>query len=147
MNRQYLEKIRLAELELISAKIAEYFPAQKCSILEVGAGSGWQAKALSEQGHSVNAVDVATSTYSAENIFPVQQYDGAHLPFPNQSFDVVFSSNVLEHVQSLNALLLEMQRVLKDSGVCVHLVPTSQWRIWTSFVHLFTMRIWPNLLE
>lgn len=69
MNGQYLGKIRLAELELVSERIEHYFPARKCSILEIGAGSGWQARALAEKGHDISAVDVNTSTYSAKIFF------------------------------------------------------------------------------
>ncbi|MCS7061127.1 MAG: class I SAM-dependent methyltransferase [Anaerolineae bacterium] len=38
------------------------------------------------------------------------------LPFPNASFDVVFSHEVLEHVQNDRAACLEMARVLQSGG-------------------------------
>lgn len=134
MDRVYLENIRIAELNFVLKKYRNIF-LQNSSILEVGAGSGWQARKLSSRGYDVQAVDIAASTYSAENIFPVQQYDGEHLPFADASFDIIFSSNVLEHVDNLKGLLQEMHRVLKNGGKCIHLVPTAQWRIWTSLTH------------
>lgn len=134
MDRIYLEKIRLAELDFVVKKYRDIF-LQSSSILEIGAGSGWQARELASRGYDVQAVDIAASTYSAENIFPVQQYDGEHLPFVDASFDIIFSSNVLEHVDNLKSLLQEMHRVLKNGGKCIHLVPTAQWRIWTSLAH------------
>jgi SAM-dependent methyltransferase len=74
--------------------------------------------------------------------FPVQEYDGRHLPFPDGQFDVVFSSNVLEHVEALDELLAETRRVLNPDGVAVHLMPSSAWRWWTSVAHyVYVVRI------
>jgi SAM-dependent methyltransferase len=48
-------------------------------------------------------------------------YDGEELPFVSQSFDVVLSNAVLEHVSDIGALSGEMARVTKDGGICYHL--------------------------
>jgi SAM-dependent methyltransferase len=48
-------------------------------------------------------------------------YDGAHMPFENQMFDVVLSNAVLEHVEDLNGLIGEIARVTKPSGISYHL--------------------------
>lgn len=45
------------------------------------------------------------------------------LPFADKSFDVVTANQVLEHVWNVDALLLEIKRVLKDDGVFVVGVP------------------------
>jgi SAM-dependent methyltransferase len=55
--------------------------------------------------------------------------------FPAATFDLVFSSNVLEHVSEVLELLVESRRVLKRSGIAIHLMPTPSWRIWTSLTH------------
>lgn len=48
-------------------------------------------------------------------------YDGQHLPFADESFDVITSNAVLEHVHDLPFLSKEMYRVAKDHGICYHL--------------------------
>jgi SAM-dependent methyltransferase len=68
-------------------------------------------------------------------VYPVAVYDGRRLPFPDAAFDAVFSSNVLEHVQDLDALLGEIQRVLRPGGLSLHLMPTSAWRFWSLLTH------------
>jgi len=45
---------------------------------------------------------------------------------------LVYSSNVLEHVADLDQLELELLRVLKSGGSCIHLIPSTAWRVWTS---------------
>lgn len=49
---------------------------------------------------------------------------GGAIDFPDNSFDVIFSSNVLEHIVDVDAALQEMRRVLRPGGVMFHSVPT-----------------------
>ena len=45
--------------------------------------------------------------------------------------DVIFSSNVLEHVENLPAVFDEFKRILRPDGFCIHVMPTPAWRMWT----------------
>jgi 2-polyprenyl-6-hydroxyphenyl methylase/3-demethylubiquinone-9 3-methyltransferase len=42
---------------------------------------------------------------------------GENLPFQDNSFDVVFCCNVLEHVSDLPKVIAEISRVLKNGGI------------------------------
>jgi 2-polyprenyl-3-methyl-5-hydroxy-6-metoxy-1,4-benzoquinol methylase len=68
-------------------------------------------------------------------VWPVQDYDGVSIPFPAESFDVVFSSSTLEHISHLRAFQSEMRRALKPGGMAIHIVPSAAWRFWTSLTH------------
>ena len=46
-----------------------------------------------------------------------------HLPFPAQSYDVVFASHVLEHIANDAAAIAEIRRILKPEGVAILPVP------------------------
>ena len=123
----HLNRIRLEELEYVFP----YLP-EKGRVLEIGAGTGMQALALSERGFDVSAIDIAASTYSGHRQFPVQDYDGITIPFADATFDVVYSSNTLEHVKDLSRMHAEIARVLKPGGRSIHLMPTHGWRAWTT---------------
>jgi SAM-dependent methyltransferase len=103
--------------------------------LEIGAGAGWQTRALAERGYAVEAIDTEGSCYEQERVWPVIIYDGHVIPFDDESFDVVFSSNVLEHIPRVEQFQEEIKRVLKVGGAAVHILPSASWRIWTSATH------------
>jgi len=123
---EFLHEIRDAEIEVI----ASHFPPG-ARILEIGAGTGRQALDIRRRGFAVEAIEIAESNYRDQQEFPITAYDGRHIPFPDASFDVVFSSNVLEHVRDFDALHSEIKRVLRPNGRCVHVMPTHAWRFWT----------------
>lgn len=133
-GRLLLEDLRTAEVD----GILPLFP-RAARVLDIGAGSGWQAAYLSQHGFHVDAIDIAGGVGEDERVRDVTVYDGRRIPFADGTFDVVFSSNVLEHVPHVRDLQREIRRVVKPAGVVVHVVPSSVWRCWTSVGHLFTL--------
>lgn len=53
-------------------------------------------------------------------------YDGIHMPFENESFDTVLSTQVFEHVDQIDKVLNEITRVLRVGGVLVVSVPMAE---------------------
>jgi SAM-dependent methyltransferase len=125
-NVAFLNLLRTNEIDKV-ARILR--PGQR--ILELGAGTGRQAMYLAERGFQVDAVEIPDSNYVNDRLFPITDYDGQHLPFPDDTFDVVYSSNVLEHVRDLEILYAEIRRTLRPGGTCLHILPTHAWRFWT----------------
>lgn len=125
-NVNHLNDLRAAELELV---ISELRPGSR--ILEFGAGTGEQARSLSLRGYEIEAIDLAQSTYSQSRVYPVCDYDGSNIPLSDGSVDIIFSSNVLEHIEDLPKTMSEFKRVLRPGGYCVHILPSVAWRFWT----------------
>jgi len=142
MLGSHLERLRKAEIEIIKPALR---PGMK--VLELGGGNGYQAYLMSSFGCEVTSIDIATRQSSRKTYYAVQEYDGERIPFLDKSFDVVFSSSVLEHVRDLPTMLSEIQRVLKPSGLAVHVLPNCSWRFWTSIAHyLFVFKyVFENL--
>ena len=94
-------------------------------VLELGAGDGVQTAALREVFDEVIPMDIAPSGV----VDGLVVADAASLPFVDGYFDLVFSSNVLEHVEHLDESLAEMKRVVAPGGVMIHSMPTGTWKI------------------
>jgi SAM-dependent methyltransferase len=137
---EHLEQLRRREFEFVKG----YFPTA-ADVLEIGAGTGWQARLMHDEGHNVTAIDLPESNYSHARVWPVIDYDGQTIPFEDKSFDVVFSSNVLEHIPHLRDFQSEIERVLRDDGTAIHIVPSGIWRFWTNITHVLRRWSIPNV--
>ena len=148
LSTNFLEAIRLSELTQIDDLLESMGHKGGC-ILEIGAGTGWQARELASRGYQVSAIDIPSSNHSSARIWPIMDFDGRHIPFPDVSFDVVYSSNVLEHVEDLETLNREMVRVLRPGGRAVHYVPTHAWRAWSlaAFYPSLLCDVWRRLFS
>jgi len=109
-------------------------------VLDVGAGFGRHAYELARQGMRVAALDfaagevqgtkdtfaamVAAGEIPAERFVGVLRGDATRLPFADDSFDVVITSEVLEHIQNDVAAIAEMVRILRPGGAFAATVPT-----------------------
>ncbi len=87
------------------------------SVLDIGTGTGVFAEAFSQRGKLVTGVDVnpemlaAASHYVPEGIF--QPAAAENLPFPDDSFDLVFMGLVLHETDDLLQALHEAYRVTR----------------------------------
>ena len=131
MARSMFRELRLAEIGDTIELLRRY--RSSGDLLEIGAGTGWQAKALAGTGYAVTAIDLPASAdisnHARSREWPIVDYDGSHIPFGDESFDIIYSSNVLEHVVDLDGLTSEMKRVLRPGGLALHLVPNGNWRV------------------
>ena len=138
VDPHFVEKIRRYELDQALSFLKDDLKGKK--VLEIGSGSGVYLRYLADKCDIVG-VDVEDGTCVKGSIDNVVYYDGHTLPFESSSFDVILSNSVLEHIPHLDQFHKEMQRVLKDDGLAVHILPTHWWRFWTSLVHYIALPI------
>ncbi len=129
----YLNRLRLEEITTVIGRHESVFRDK--DLLEIGAGTGAQLQRLALICKSAVGIDVAGCSYAEGRLAEIQEYDGQCFPFSGSSFDVVFSSNVIEHIKDETTIHNEIRRVLRPSGVAVHIVPTATWRLWSSMTH------------
>ena len=53
----------------------------------------------------------------------ITYYDGHTLPFKDEEFDSIISSEVFEHVGNIEEIIIELKRVLKKDGIMLITVP------------------------
>jgi SAM-dependent methyltransferase len=85
---------------------------QGSRILDVGCGDGLIAALLQSKRPDVSVQGIDVLLREKSNI-PVTMFDGSHIPFPDDSFDVVMFSDVLHHTEDPEILLREAGRVGK----------------------------------
>jgi SAM-dependent methyltransferase len=94
-------------------------------VLDVGCGVGMYTAAFLRQSPHVFGIEVEheRAVEARERATGVSQAVGEYLPFPDDTFDVAFSHEVLEHVDDDRACVTEMVRVVRPGGRVVIFVP------------------------
>ncbi len=96
--------------------------------LDVGCGGGIMAEEVAGLGFKVSGVDPSESSivtargHAAQSRLAIdyRQASGEDLPFPDQTFDLVYCCDVLEHVDDLQRVVDEASRVLKTGGIYLY---------------------------
>lgn len=100
-------------VEILAGWFAQLAP-QSARVLDVGCGDGLIAAALQSRRTDlvITGIDVLARSHTH---IPVDMFDGANIPFADQSFDVVLFSDVLHHTGDPAILLREARRVTSQS--------------------------------
>lgn len=103
-------------------------------ILEIGCSGGPLLHRLREAGYNnLTGIDVSEAGIAVaeqRGIPNVSCMDGANLTFPDNSFDLVIASDVLEHIENEAKALQEWKRVLRPGGQLLVFVPAFQF-LWS----------------
>ncbi len=97
------------------------------SVLEVGCGAGVDLARFARGGAAVTGVDLAQSAIDLARANFQQQglhgrfdvADGEQLPFPDESFDLVFAHGVVQYTANPQRLVAECRRVLRPGGEAI----------------------------
>ncbi|MES3037613.1 MAG: bifunctional 2-polyprenyl-6-hydroxyphenol methylase/3-demethylubiquinol 3-O-methyltransferase UbiG [Bdellovibrionota bacterium] len=106
----------------IGDTIQKHFP-KAFNVLDVGCGAGFLSNHLAVRGFQVTGIDLSESSLTvAKNYDETKSVeyinaDAYALPFPDESFDVVTSTDFLEHVSDPQQVVKEISRVLKPGGI------------------------------
>lgn len=124
------ERIRQIRLDEMQVVFHELDGRRFRRGLEIGCGDGTQSILLAQICDELISTDIDSSDIPAERLQKItfQAADAQSLPFPDGHFDLVFSSNVLEHIDNLEIALEEMQRVLSSDGIMIHVLPNAVWK-------------------
>ncbi len=101
------------------AQIAPHVELAGTAVVDIGGGPGYTAEAFRDAGCDLAVtVDPVVAELRLHGRRPIDAVaaDGLRLPFGDRRFDVVCTSNTLEHVARPWALLAELVRVTRAGG-------------------------------
>jgi ubiquinone/menaquinone biosynthesis C-methylase UbiE len=134
-----------------------YGAIDNAEVLEIGCGDGLNSLLLALQGvrravgidiefrldrpddQGVRTRRLVTSILQAagetrnldecRNFLPVEflSMDATHMQFTDNSFDLILSRSVLEHIRPIENLIAEMGRVLRPGGMAYHEIDPFYW--------------------
>jgi ubiquinone/menaquinone biosynthesis C-methylase UbiE len=134
------------DMLLIEAK-----KANPQSVLDVGCGEGFTLERLRQNkiGHELVGVDfleraikIGKKLHPQLSLLPGTIY---HIPFKDNSFDLVICTEVLEHLEYPEKALAELQRVTK--GTCIISVPHEPWFRIANLLRGKNISRWGNDIE
>lgn len=154
MNGFSVNTNRQAKASKIEAVLCDYLHQEKIinkKILDIGCGSGAIAQYFSIC-NDVYAVDVeikVTIDIIDQINFDVVKTES--LPFGDNSFDIVLSNHVIEHLAHQDLHLSEIKRVLKKNGVCYFATPNKNYFIEPHYkiplIHYLPRKYFNSLLK
>ena len=97
---------------------------ERAVVLDLGAGAGIVAE-MTFRGRAarVCGVDLDPRVENNPMLDEGRVADAGRIPYPDESFDVVFSDNVVEHLDDPLVVFSEVFRVLKPGGVFLFKTP------------------------
>ena len=111
--------------------------------LELGAGNGFQSSLLTIYCNLLVSTEINDERLEIKDIKNVnyQICDALKIKdfFEEKKFDLIYSSNMLEHITEQEKVLQGCMHCLKDDGIIIHTMPSVFWKICQLFF------FYPNL--
>lgn len=141
-SARIIEALKKIPIDLGQGSVAETTKGKQIAVglvppgrgrraLDLGARDGRQTRWLTRRGYEVVSVDVEPGFTQCLEIDANQP-----LPFPDESFDLVWSSEVIEHLEQPQRVLAELRRVLRPGGDIILTTPNS-YALLFRFIALF----------
>ena len=107
----FIAEETVKELQKRGVKLAE------STVLELGAGRGGYSSILNDHSREFLATDLQKAKLYDETDIPFKELDVLKpFPFEDNSFDFIYSSSLIEHVQDPTNMLYECKRILRPGG-------------------------------
>ncbi len=113
-------------------------------ILDFGCQRGELVTLFRDEGLNVHGFDVRED--APPPFVKYGSFNPYRIPWEDNSFDVIFSHHVIEHVLNTEETISEMRRVLRPGGATIHIFPARlrlfEAHYFTPFGGVFNARWW-----
>lgn len=106
------------------------------SVLDIGAGPGYQTQWLIERGKRATAVDLVEPVVALPDWV---RADAHALPMQDESVDAVWTHHAFEHIRDPLGALMEVSRVLRPGGLLFFTVPDTDGVISNGHINRYDM--------
>ena len=142
-KKDFISKIyhSVRNITLVSKRklIEKNVKQQKGKLLDIGAGTGAFANAMTQAGWTVTALEPDEQAIKkAQENYQIQLQPTAELfNFPSRQFDAITMWHVMEHVHNIHGYLEQFKKIIKPSGKIFIAVPN-----YTSFDSSYYQQYW-----
>jgi SAM-dependent methyltransferase len=131
IDQNKLHKIREKEIEFIKDL---FYNCKHKSFLELGCGDGFQSKLLKKYFDKIISTDLNEKRMNFKLIkqgIKMEVLDAEFIgeKYSKDSFDFIFSSNMLEHLPNYYKCLKGIKHILKNDGTAIIILPNTLWRL------------------
>lgn len=127
----YLHNIRKEEIDKIFYKCPENLFNKG---LEIGGGDGFQSILLRKCISFLISTDINLKRLPNRDEISIKYFvcDAENIGnvFKQEEFDIIFSSNLLEHIINTQKVLKSIYKIMKDDGITIHIMPNPFWKIY-----------------
>lgn len=144
MNHYDLQR----RLEVVFDQLLKEIPLDGRKVLDAGCGTGHFSKWALDRGARVVSLDVGVNLLNEARKKGIPQPvagDVTQLPFPDATFEVVISSECIEHTPSPELAVSEMIRVLRPGGGLAITCPNRFWHWSCRLANALNMRPYRGL--
>ncbi|MEJ5165878.1 MAG: class I SAM-dependent methyltransferase [Thermoanaerobaculia bacterium] len=129
-GEEFLGPRHLARLR----KIISFLPKERCIVLDAAVGLGVLSEKLSKIGFLPIGIDLDPGAVFHSKKKGIRTILGSleNLPFKDETFPLIISSETLEHLEDYKKGISEFYRIIKKGGVLIVSVPLNQkfWSYW-----------------
>jgi len=132
-SRTYLNCFLISE-------ILNIVPSKKIDLLDVGCGSGYVRKILTEAGYTGRYTGIDLTKHRSYDLYDTNSFESTLILSKiedlntDRKFNVVISLTALEHIEDDTIAVSKCDALLATDGVQIHVVPTF-WSLFLFFIH------------
>lgn len=131
-------------LNIIFEKLLSKKEISDKKFLEIGCGLGYFSNKAFSMGAKVTGIDIGPKLINInKKLTPKGKFlvsSASKLPFKDKVFDIVLSTEVIEHIDNQNDAIKEMFRVLKENGTLVVTTPNRIFKPLFDFLSFIRVR-------